>query len=273
MAAASSANETGDRTPSSRTTTTWTQETPTVRTPLPPADDTPRSCAHSEYTYTSYSETARSGESYTTRGGGVGAGFGASAARRQLLADDDDDDRGGRLLAPLMDSTHSLLTVVDGAFAWLTEPRDALTRVPAPPRPERRVEALPRGAARNARMLDWRELGELRAALSENSESQKYMSFELNAKDVEAQALAQRGEASLHSKQELLRQLRDRIDATPAARAERLAGLRHKVRSPDGRSRGAERGDVSRTPTPDPDRGPNPRCASGRRSSRRRGVS
>lgn len=230
---ASSAQETGLRTPSSRTTTTWTHETPTVRTPAPPTEATPRSCAASEYTYTSYScsDTARSGESFVSQAGGAGAGVGGSVARRQLLPDGDEDERGGTLLAPLMDATHSFLTVVDGAFAWLTEPRDAITRVPAPPRPERRVEALPRGATRNERkLLGWREVDELKAALSENSEVEKYMSLELNAKDVEAQALAQRGEAALHSKQELLRQLQDRIDAAPATREERLAGVRQKVK-------------------------------------------
>lgn len=80
------------------------------------------------------------------------------------------------LVARIASGAEALLSAVDGAFSWLTDDQP-VRRVPAPPRPERRVEALPRGGARRrGGTLEWREVGELRAALSEDSESQQVLS-------------------------------------------------------------------------------------------------
>ena len=200
-ASSSAANEAGSRTPSS----SWSRTTPHVSSPPPPLSAGGRS----DYTYSEYTEETESD---------------AGHADEEY---DEHDERHRRPLARLSDWTHGLLKRADSAFVWLTEPSDTLTRVPAPPRPEQRT----RRADHRARSLDWRELGELRAALSENVESQGQglRTPPMSGTDVDAQAQAEKGEASLREKQALLRRLRDQIDAAPAAREERLRDLRGMV--------------------------------------------
>ena len=71
--------------------------------------------------------------------------------------------------------------------------------------------------------MAWREVSDLRAALQENAASLHAISLELAAKDVEAQAIATRGEHDLKGKQRLLKQLREQASDAPAKRAASLA--------------------------------------------------
>ena len=134
---------------------------------------------------------------------------------------------------PLLALTHGvrdLFAKVDEVFGWLVEPQPVRQAVPAPPRPERRVDW--RGAAiERGGTLNWKEIGDLRTALSQNAQSQQSIGSALASKDFEAQTQAQQGEAALRKKQEQLAQLRAQIDEAPAARAERLAALQEDVRA------------------------------------------
>ena len=128
----------------------------------------------------------------------------------------------------LAEGTRQWFCAVDNAFSWLAEPHESQppSRVPPPPPPERRNEALSRHTIRDGQSsLEWKEIAELRLALAENAASQHGLALELKSKDVEAQALARSGEQELQGKQEALRELRERVDTVPAARAQCLEEL------------------------------------------------
>ena len=77
--------------------------------------------------------------------------------------------------------------------------------------------------------LEWKEIGELRAALSENDESLRRLSIDLAQKDADAQAAMGQGEAVLAERRATLRALRDAVDAAPGKRAATLEELHKQV--------------------------------------------
>ena len=138
-------------------------------------------------------------------------------------------EREVSILSKLASGAGEFFGAVDQSFMWFAE-RPTEPLVPPPPCPERRWGANPR-PDRHAPHLVWREVGELRSAVLENVQSQKVLSHELRSKDEEAQALARCGEDQLHSKQEQLQKLRERVDHAPVGRARRLEDLHSRLRA------------------------------------------
>ena len=138
-------------------------------------------------------------------------------------------EREESILSKLASGAGEFFGAVDQSFMWFAE-RPTEPLVPPPPCPERRWGANPR-PDRHAPHLVWLEVGELRSAVLENVQSQKVLSHELRSKDEEAQALARCGEDQLHSKQEQLQQLRERVDHAPVGRARRLEDLHSRLRA------------------------------------------
>lgn len=150
-------------------------------------------------------------------------------------------ETGPSVLQRAVGGVVSAFCAVDDAFTWLAKhPSTAAKDLQAPPlaplpRPESREYPLqssalskrpPRAAPRSLR---WKELGELRAALSENESSLQRMSFELASRDVQAQSLVERAQEALLDRQAQLRQLREIVDSAPEARAARLSSLHARV--------------------------------------------
>jgi hypothetical protein len=100
-------------------------------------------------------------------------------------------------------AVRSALVAADSAFAWLVEPqhehRVALKPVPLPPRPEPLQHAtlfsqadggegtlvVPKPRAGRGTLIEWREIRELNAALSDNTAALHRLSLELASRDVE----------------------------------------------------------------------------------------
>jgi hypothetical protein len=153
----------------------------------------------------------------------------------------------------LSSSAHTLLCAADDAFAWLADARgDPPPAVHPPPRPESLTDAgrrhrrrqrmlqwtaapsggdasSPASRASHAPKIEWKEIGELHSALSENDQALRRLSTDLASRDADAQALMGQREAALAERRATLRALRERVDAAPGRRAAKLEALHKQV--------------------------------------------
>ena len=89
--------------------------------------------------------------------------------------------------------------------------------------------AKPKSRVRTGRLLDWREIDELRGALRENEVSLHRLSLDLASREVQVDQAAKQGESLVLEKQKTLRRLREVVDAAPQKREARLSELHAAV--------------------------------------------